>query len=423
MRYTIVLALLCPLLSCSQPRKVLQTTPPSSVINHPPSLSIGDQLPAIQLNNLANHSASRVSLTSFTGKPLLISFFATWCGTCLREVPKLAAAQKLYGDSLQVLLVTYESTEEFAAAQKRNAFWASLQLPLVLYDTLLRQLFPYRMVPHNVWVNRGGSIRAITGAEELTHANISAFVSGRALALPLKKDVLDFNPDKPLLQEGNGGSPEALLSRSSFTSYLPGMPTSSGYRKEGATLRSWHINQPILSLYTALLNLQPNRILLEVKDTARYYIPATLTAAWKKANLYTYELATPATLPKQKRQQWALEDLNRYLGLHGHFKRRSTACWVLVHTGNAEQQSPAEAPTATRKFTLAQLLAALNRSQPAKRPGPIVLDETGITNPLYLELSADLSNRPALRKDLARYGLDLIPTERDLDVFVLSEEP
>lgn len=35
----------------------------------------------------------QVSLAAYSGRPLFISFFATWCGPCMRELPELAAMQ------------------------------------------------------------------------------------------------------------------------------------------------------------------------------------------------------------------------------------------------------------------------------------------------------------------------------------------
>ncbi|MGS1119970.1 TlpA disulfide reductase family protein [Rhodanobacter sp. UC4436_H3] len=52
-----------------------------------------------------------VSLASLRGKVVVISFWATWCGYCMKEMPVLAKMQSLAterGMSLQVVAVNYK---------------------------------------------------------------------------------------------------------------------------------------------------------------------------------------------------------------------------------------------------------------------------------------------------------------------------
>jgi hypothetical protein len=55
-------------------------------------------------------------------------------------------------------------------------------------------------------------------------------------------------------------------------------------------------------------------------------------------------------------------------------------------------------------------------------PRPIVVDETGYSGPVDLTLHAPSTNLPALQKELRKYGLDLVPAQRELLVFVLTDQ-
>ena len=72
-------------------------------------------LPVILLTNLSGHE---VFLQSYAGHPLFISFFASWCGPCMRELPELADLQsKLSDQKLQVVCICDEPVEKLQALQ------------------------------------------------------------------------------------------------------------------------------------------------------------------------------------------------------------------------------------------------------------------------------------------------------------------
>ncbi len=46
-----------------------------------------------------------IQLSDLIGKPVIINFWATWCGYCLYEMPFFEEAYKLYGEDVQFLIV------------------------------------------------------------------------------------------------------------------------------------------------------------------------------------------------------------------------------------------------------------------------------------------------------------------------------
>ena len=78
-----------------------------------PARQLAETLPDFTLANLAGEPQS---IRSFSGKPLLINFWATWCGPCLREIPMLKALQTARPD-IQIVGVAIdrrEPVEKFA---------------------------------------------------------------------------------------------------------------------------------------------------------------------------------------------------------------------------------------------------------------------------------------------------------------------
>jgi thiol-disulfide isomerase/thioredoxin len=80
---------------------------------------LAETLPDFSLGNLAGEQQS---IHSWPGKPLLINFWATWCGPCLREIPMLKELQTARSD-IQVVGIAIdrrEAVEKFAGDMAFN---------------------------------------------------------------------------------------------------------------------------------------------------------------------------------------------------------------------------------------------------------------------------------------------------------------
>ena len=85
--------------------------------------------------SLANLAGEQQSIQSWPGKPLLINFWATWCGPCLREIPMLKDLQAARPD-LQVVGIAIDKPElvtkfagdmqfNYAILMGQNEAWAA----------------------------------------------------------------------------------------------------------------------------------------------------------------------------------------------------------------------------------------------------------------------------------------------------------
>src|SRR5271167_1747475 len=74
------------------------------------SPEVGSIAPDFKAHNLVTHES--ILLSSQRGKVVILTFWASWCAPCRRELPILEAAQKVVGkDKLTVFAVSYMDTQ------------------------------------------------------------------------------------------------------------------------------------------------------------------------------------------------------------------------------------------------------------------------------------------------------------------------
>lgn len=103
---------------------------------------------------------SAVSLSDYFGKPIILNFWATWCGPCKSELPAFDRVYAEHGDEATFLMVnltdgvqdTVEGTKGFV---EENGY----TFP-VYFDTEYSAAYAYgvRSIPMTVFVNADGTL-------------------------------------------------------------------------------------------------------------------------------------------------------------------------------------------------------------------------------------------------------------------------
>ncbi|SFL54027.1 TlpA family protein disulfide reductase [Salibacterium qingdaonense] len=96
-------------------------------------------------------------LSSFMDKPLLVTFFASWCGICSRELPQLSAYQEKHKENWNMAAINV--TKEEINLEGVRSFARGLTVP-VLLDRKGEAMdhFGVRGVPASFLLNERGAV-------------------------------------------------------------------------------------------------------------------------------------------------------------------------------------------------------------------------------------------------------------------------
>ncbi|WP_316828756.1 TlpA disulfide reductase family protein [Pedobacter miscanthi] len=306
-------------------------------------LQIGDRLEDRSLEGVLNHKGGSGKLSALWKDGLLIiDFWATWCVPCIREMHELDSLKKLPGASFNALMVTGETPGLASAFLSRQGLELT-SLVIVARDTLLRQLFPHRLIPHNVWIDRTGTVRAITGSEEVSAANIAHFLAGENIRATEKKDNLNFSA----LEEFHLGD-------SSFTYRSIISPNINGISggmfidlQQRMVKRAFQYNASIGQLYWSAYSgingkLRRNLIEIHTADPTRFFNPGKNSGTvleksgyatmeeWIKKNTFCYALTLPRRVADTTFGKYMREDLDRHFDIHSEISPRNIRCTVVT---------------------------------------------------------------------------------------------
>ena len=122
-----------------------------------------------------------VMLSNFQGKPVILNFWASWCGPCKAEMPDFEEAYQVYGQDIHFVIVNLTDGRS-ETLESASGYVAQMGYTFpVYYDTSMEAAYAYgvRSIPMTCFIDTdgiivGGQVGMLSG--EALEENITALL-------------------------------------------------------------------------------------------------------------------------------------------------------------------------------------------------------------------------------------------------------
>ena len=121
------------------------------------TLDVGSKAPNITVVDL--NTDEQVKLSDYMDKPVILTFFASWCEICKEDMPLFNDMKEKYEDEIAILAVNYTQTERSVNDVRKYQKKYDLQMP-VLIDPVGKAVGKYKVIslPTTYFINKNGKI-------------------------------------------------------------------------------------------------------------------------------------------------------------------------------------------------------------------------------------------------------------------------
>jgi thiol-disulfide isomerase/thioredoxin len=139
-----------------------------------------------------------IELSSYRGHPVIVDFWATWCGPCRKQIPELVSLYKRYNKSRGLVIIGVSCDLIQGDGVKAVApFVEEFQInyPIALADERLTDSMGIEAIPTTLFIGRDGKlVSRIVGAGragEITNSTQQLLDGAKAPISPSKPDDIN----------------------------------------------------------------------------------------------------------------------------------------------------------------------------------------------------------------------------------------
>lgn len=356
---------------------------------------VGRRAPAVDLSDIFQAPAGTpLNSASFRGKPVVLEFWATWCGGCVAAIPHLnSLVRQFQGRSVVFLSITDEEPAVVQAFLKRRLMrgWIGVD-----NDDATYKRFGIFGRPQTILIDSYGIVRGVTYPDHISPAVIERLIAGKPTGLPAWQVALAVRSAARL-----PGEPAPLLD----VEIRPAAPASVSGFSPGAITQS---PDGRLTHYGASL-----RQLLAYADTMRG--DRIVAPPWFDQSRYDLFLTVPHGR-EDLRTTMAGQALKNTFQLVTRRETRPTEVYVLRVAANRAGRMRSSAGTPSDGFRAAPghftgVATGIPRIVHAIAPeigGKEIIDETGLTGHYDFDLRWTPGSLGSLQEALrSQLGLSL----------------
>lgn len=116
---------------------------------------------------LSDSGAVKKKLSDYAGKPIVLHFWATWCGACVEEMPEFEKFAKKYGKDVHIIAVASDKLQSTAVKKFYEENGITNLSVFIDDNNEMARPMQVRALPTTVFVNsKGSEIGRIEGPVE-----------------------------------------------------------------------------------------------------------------------------------------------------------------------------------------------------------------------------------------------------------------